>query len=196
MRHDIMIKGYAFKLRPIADSDAEFVVALRSDQQQSNRYLHQISNRVEDQLIWLNQYYTRPNDYYFVIECLKSGNSEGLISVYNIDMSSKCGEWGRWIIRRNSLASVESAWLIYRVSFEVLNLDFVYCRTVADNRKVASFHDSCGITSRCILKDFYTIEGRIFDAIEHTVTKEVWNEVTKPLLQKIASLTAKKIIYV
>ena len=67
MRHNLSIEGYAFRLRPIVDTDAAFVVALRSNPE-LNRYLHAGANRLKDQLAWLAQYYEREGAYYFVIE--------------------------------------------------------------------------------------------------------------------------------
>lgn len=193
MKHELTIDGYAFRLRPISDLDAEFILNIRNNQL-LNRYLHPISDRIEDQIAWLHHYYTRLNDYYFVIERRKTGNPEGLISVYDIDLSSRCGEWGRWIICKESLAAVESAWLIYRVAFELLNLDIVYSRTIADNRRVVSFHDACGITSRNVLKQHFKIGDEKFDAIQHNMKRENWVDI-EPFIQKIARLTARKLTH-
>jgi RimJ/RimL family protein N-acetyltransferase len=191
MRHRITIEGDAFRLRPISHLDAKFVVDLRNDKA-LNKYLHKSSSSIEDQILWIYNYYDRYNDYYFVIERRKNGNPEGLISVYDIDFPSKCGEWGRWILRKNSLAAVESALLIYRVSFEFLGLKNVYCRTIATNEKVVSFHDSCGITSKHILKEHFNISGNKLDAIEHKVRQDEWKYI-EPKLVKLSALIARRL---
>ena len=147
MQHDISLAGHAFGLRPVRLSDAGFVAALRADPT-LNRYIHAGNGREDDQQSWLRAYFERAGDYYFVVATQRTGEPEGLISVYDIDSAISVGEWGRWIIRPGSLAAVESVWLLYKVCFETLNLAAVYCRTVADNTKVVSFHDSCGITQR------------------------------------------------
>ena len=116
------MEGYAFRLRPITDNEAAFVVELRSNPE-LNRFLHAISNRIEDQLAWLARYYEREGDYYFVIERRMNGMPEGVIALYNIDLATSSGEWGRWILRPGSLAAVESAYLIYRIAFELLELN-------------------------------------------------------------------------
>jgi RimJ/RimL family protein N-acetyltransferase len=43
MRHNILIEGQGFRLRPIADADAPLLLALRSDPD-LNRYLHDASD--------------------------------------------------------------------------------------------------------------------------------------------------------
>ena len=174
-----------FRLRPIADEDAPLVVQLRT-QPELARWLRPTSNRLEDQLAWLDDYYRRPNDYYFVVE---GREPEGLISLYNI--ADGQGEWGRWILKPGSLAAVESALLIYRGAFERLNLASVYCHTLSENSKVLSFHDSCGIQQRQLLPAAVELNGRTLDMVEHRLDRQRWESHTAPSLEKLASLTRR-----
>lgn len=191
MRHNLTLAGPAFRLRPIGDADAQLVLELRCNAH-LNRFLHATSTSLEDQLIWLARYYQRPGDFYFVVERLKTGAPEGVISVYDIDFETNSGEWGRWILKPSSLAAVESAWLIYRYSFEQLKLSQVYCRTVADNQPVVSFHDSCGIPQRRLLPGHFKLGGRRVDAVEHVMDRLAWTEIS-PRLEKLAQLTARRL---
>lgn len=191
MRHNLFMEGHAFRLRPITDNDAGFVVELRGNPE-LNRYLHASSNRVEDQLAWQARYYEHEGAYYFVIERRTNGMLEGVIALYDIDLATNSGEWGRWILRPSSLAAVESAYLIYRTAFELLGLNSVYCCTVTDNGKVVSFHDSCGITARRLLPQHFELGGHRYDAVEHRVDLASWTGI-KPRLEKLAQLTARKV---
>lgn len=193
MRHDIIVEGVILQLRPIADADVALVVELRSNAE-LNRFLHPSSNCVEDQLAWLADYYQRAGDYYFVLERRDNRSPEGVISLYNIDSQMGRAEWGRWILKPGSLAAVESAWLIYRVAFEVLTLNSVYCRTVAANTKVVSFHDSCGIAVRRRLPQHFNIWGRRVDAIEHLVDRNGWVKLA-PRLEKLAQMIGRRIAH-
>ena len=156
------------------------------------RFLHATSQRLSDQLAWFAQYYKRHGDYYFVVERQSTGNAEGLISIYDINPEEACGEWGRWIIRPGSLAAIESAWLIYRCCFEMLGLERVYCRTVAENKAAVSFQDSCGITDRRVLPGHFQINGVLFDAIEHRVSRQTWPEVGA-YLARLSQMTARRL---
>ncbi len=191
MKHSLSLDGHAFRLRPICDDDADLVVKLRSNPE-LNRYLHASSNRVEDQLDWFKSYYTRAGDYYFVIERRQDNNPEGVISLYDVDEQRRAGEWGRWIIRPGSLAALESAWLMYRIAFEQLGLKTVYCRTIACNRKTVSFHDSCGISSRRVLKQHAEIRGEKMDVVEHEVDDITWKRIA-PRLETLAKLTVRSL---
>jgi RimJ/RimL family protein N-acetyltransferase len=191
MRHDLTLDGHAFRLRPITDADAGFVLGLRQDAG-LNRYLHPTSPILTDQLTWLREYYDRPRDYYFVIERRVTGSSEGVIALYDIDISGKAGEWGRWILRRGSLAAVESAFLIYVCGLERLALSSMFCRTVAANHATISFHDSCGVPRTGVLRRHFQFDGQSVDAVEHRMTREVWTE-TRPVLERMAYRTSRKL---
>jgi RimJ/RimL family protein N-acetyltransferase len=191
MRHELTLAGPAFRLRPIADDDGPLVLALRGNPE-LNRYLHAISPRLEDQLAWFARYYERPGEYYFVVERQDSGSAEGVISLYDIEVHTASGEWGRWILRPGSLAAVESAWLIYRCAFEQLGLHRVFCRTVADNAPIISFHDSCGIAVRRLLPRHFELRGKLVDVVEHQVDFRSWGEIGHRL-EKLAHLTARRL---
>lgn len=188
MRHEIVLEGAAYRLRPVRDADAGFIVELRGNPA-LNRYLHPGAANVEQQLAWLDKYHERPNDFFFVLEHRESGRAEGLVAIY--DAAAGIGEWGRWILRPGSTAAVESAWLIYRCAFERLGLREVFCRTVADNRAVVSFHDSCGIVRRALLAAQFTLHGQVFDAVEHRVSREEWPSIA-PRLEMLATRSARR----
>lgn len=191
MKHNIIVEGIAYRLRPIQLDDAKFIVELRSNPL-LNKYLHPISGKIEDQIEWLKKYFTREGDYYFVIESKKNNVSHGLISIYDVDELLVSGEWGRWIIKPKSFASIESAYLIYKCCFEILSLKQVFCRTIALNSKVVSFHDSCEINEKTIIKDCFEINGIKFDAVEHRLKKECWQLISTKL-QRLSELAAKKV---
>jgi len=191
MLHDLSIDGHAFRLRPVADADAAFVVELRSDPSLA-AYLHAGAQTEADQRAWFAKYYDRSGDYYFVVERLGTGVREGLIALYDLDMAARTAEWGRWIMRPGSVAAVESAWLVYRAAFERLGLEAAFCRTVAENAKVVSFHDSCEIAERRVLSRHFEIGGRRLDAIEHRVTRESWPRVDARL-DALSRMVARRV---
>jgi RimJ/RimL family protein N-acetyltransferase len=191
MRNSIVIDGPAFRLRPIADSDISFVVNLRSNPG-LNRFIHVAPLSRESQLSWQTRYYERPGDWYFVLERRCDSKPEGLISLYDFNPQLLSAEWGRWILCPNSLAAIESAWLIYRCAFEQLHLREVYCRTVADNQSVVSFHDSCGIDKRTTLPNHFNINGRTLDAVEHRIDEAAWRKLG-PRLEQLAQKLARRL---
>lgn len=184
MRHNISLAASRFSLRPVETHDAEFIAALRGDHR-LNRFINESSPRIEDQIAWIEHYYNRSGEWYFIIEETASGQKEGTIGIYDFDPGGKTAEWGRWIIRSGSLAAIESAILIYRVAFEIIELSSVFCRTVADNSSVVSFHDSMGACRTGILTDHVKIRGQEYDSIEHTMDTGIW-DVVAPRLEALA----------
>jgi RimJ/RimL family protein N-acetyltransferase len=193
MRHDIVVEGYGFRLRPIQDQDAPFILSLRQDSE-LGRHLHPTPGGVEGQVAWLQNYYARPGDYYFVIERRTCRTPEGVISIYDIHSGGASGEWGRWILKKGSLAAVESAWMIYRCGLDVLGLSDVYCRTLADNASVVSFHDSCGPSARRVIANYFNINNQLFDAVEHRLNRADWPAFASRL-DRLAMLTSRRIAH-
>jgi RimJ/RimL family protein N-acetyltransferase len=191
MLHNIILEGPAFRIRPVEDSDAAFVVKLRQDTG-LNRFLHATAPDINSQLAWLEKYYAREDEWYFVIERRSNGVLEGLISIYDVNPQRSSAEWGRWILRHGSLAAVESAWLIYYCAFNEIGLHEVYCRTIRDNEAVVSFHDSCGISCRTLLPRYTKLNGLELDVVEHRVDRAGWR-VVGPRLEQLAQVIARRL---
>jgi RimJ/RimL family protein N-acetyltransferase len=180
MRHSHVIVGEAFRLRPITEQDAEFVVALRSMAGRS-QYLNPISPSVDAQLRWLDDYFKRAGDYYFVIERIVGDRPEGLISLYDVASEEGAAEWGRWIVAPSSLAAIESVVLLMDFAFGTLGLRQVYSCTVAENNATNSFHDGCGFRRAGVQVGRFTMEGRAVDAVRHECASADWT-VLRPAL--------------
>jgi 2-polyprenyl-3-methyl-5-hydroxy-6-metoxy-1,4-benzoquinol methylase/RimJ/RimL family protein N-acetyltransferase len=176
------MNGHAFCLRPVQVDDAAFILELRSDPER-NRYLHRISTGVNAQRRWIETYFERLRDYYFVIENRLTGRREGTIGIVS-------NEWGRWIVRAGSLAALESACLIYRVGFEVLGLAAILCRTVAENTAAVEFHRSFGLEKVRTLPGYFERDGRLLDAVEMRLTRPQWESIRDGVEGKAARLAA------
>lgn len=170
MQHDLHIEGPAFTLRPVVLEDSERIVQLRSDADRT-RYMHAVPNDVEAQRQWLRRYFERSGDYYFAVMRNRSTQIEGFVGIYDVreDEQGTFAEWGRWILRRESMAAAESAWLIFRLAFERLHLGRVFSRTLPENSAVVSFLDRCSPSDRRLVKDCVELQGITHDAVEHVL---------------------------
>ena len=187
MRHDLVVEGSAFRLRPVEVSDAEFMVRLRKDETLS-RFLNETSGVVMDQQNYIRSYFSKEDDVYFIVERRDNAAPQGMIAIY--DIKDGRAEWGRWILQEGSLAAIESAYLIYVAAFEFLKLDTVYCRTVQENQKVVSFHESCGLQTARLLPGYAKIRGKVYDSIEQELSAESWGSVRCELLEKVKALAS------
>ena len=192
MRHEFRIEGEAFALRPVELGDSEFIAQLRNDPR-LGRFIHAGSRNAREQGAWLQEYFEREGDYYFTIVDQRSGAPEGTVAIYDVDARKDTGEWGRWVLRPGSLAATESTLLLYRVGFDRLNLDTIYCRTVAANEAVVSFHDSAGLVRAGILPAHVRLAGKAHDCVEHRATRENWPRI-EANLAPVASMIAGRLL--
>lgn len=187
MKHNIIMEGFSYRIRPIKLSDASFIVETRLEDKERNRFIHAISSDVSMQEEWLKKYFERDGDYYFVIENRLTGEREGLIGFYDVKDSK--AEWGRWVLKKDSLAAVESVYLLYRAAFEKVGLEELYCRTLEINEAVVSFHTSIGEKTRRIIPNCFQIEGENYNAVEQYADKTIfYNEIMLELERKSAQI--------
>ena len=190
MKHKISIEGFGYRLRPVKLSDAQFIIDARLEDAERNRFIHTISTDVSAQENWINNYFEREGDYYFVVENRITGQPEGLIGVY--DVKDGRAEWGRWVIKKDSLAAVESVDLAYRAAFEKIGLEELYCRTVQDNVEVVSFHESIGEKTRRIIESAFEINGSVYNAVEQYANREIFYSEIHPNLEKKSAMIFKR----
>ena len=112
MAHNISLNGFSYRLRPVNIKDAEFIVELRTADADRNKYINTTSTDENLQKKWILEYETRNNDYYFVIENILDSSQEGVIAIY--DVNDNKAEWGRWVLKKSSLASIESVDLRFK----------------------------------------------------------------------------------
>jgi RimJ/RimL family protein N-acetyltransferase len=184
VRHDFHLRGRAFQLRPVTENDAEFILHLRS---RAGRFLSPGASSKAEQLEWLADYFTRAGDFYFVVESMFGSRREGVLGLYDIDEGERTAEWGRWVLESASSAAVESALLIYRCAFEKLNLERVRCRTLVENRRVISFHESCGL----VREESFATVGESLPTVMHTLSRAEWPAI-RARLDRLATRFAAR----
>lgn len=190
MRHRFSLEGYGYRLRPIQLSDAPFILEVRREDPERNRFLHAVSDDPAAQEAWLNRYFEREGDFYFVVENRVTGQAEGLIAFYNAQDGR--AEWGRWVLKKSSLAAAESVYLLYRIAFEQAGLRELYCRTVTENAAVTAFHTAAGEKTRGVLPHAVEIDGTWYDVLEQYAEKEHFYSTAAPLLTKRARSVARR----
>lgn len=172
MLHNFKEKGFAYSIRPITLDDAQFIIDVRLEDAERNKYVHKISRDLNLQVDWLNRYFNTPDDYYFLVENNLTGEKEGLISIYNV--KNGVAELGRWVIKKGSMATIESIQLAYKFAFEKLNLTEVYTKTIEDNTLVVEFHKSIGAKTREILINEFKLDGKNYNAVWQFVDRDYY----------------------
>jgi RimJ/RimL family protein N-acetyltransferase len=171
MKHNIHIEGFAYELRPVEIQDAEFIAEVRTPEH--SRFMHQIDRTVEAQRQWLQRYFERPNEYYFVIERRRDRRREGLTGLLDFDDKAHSAQWGRLVLRPGSLAAAEAALLTFRVAFETFRLDEIWGIAVAENTRMIAYVESVGFEHRERLT--VQLDGQVVEGRKHVLTKSRWN---------------------
>lgn len=191
MRHNILVEGYAYSLRPIELADAEFIVEVRTPDH--SRYMHQISRDVEAQREFLEAYFQRPNEYYFVVERIEDRKREGLTRLLDFDNENQSAQWGSIILRPGSFAAIETALLVLKVAFDILPLREVWGVTLNDNRRMIRYVESIGFERRDSVA--VQFDCRVVEATKHVLTRDRWaryekktREIARSIAEKLHSL--------
>ena len=190
MKHSYKIDGLTYKLRPIKLEDAQTILDIRLEDAERNQYVHPVKNDVEIEKRWIEAYFERQGDYFFAVINKFTDETEGLIAIY--DEKDGRAEWGRWTIRKGSLAATESVYLLYEIAFSVIGLKELYCRTVADNVAVVEFHKSEGLRFVALHKDCFELNGKKYDAVEQALTVAEYNKSIKSDLYDKALMLFKR----
>ena len=173
-----VLRGNTISLKSVDLDDAEFIVRIRNDETK-NKYVHPVPADIELQKEWIKRQKDRDGDYYFVIYDDKY-NKCGLASIYDINISNREAEFGRWVSWGNSVQNIESVILAFDFAFENFAIDKIYMRTMYENKIVRSFWKRFGAES---LGKVYEMDLWLDKAI---VTREkYYNELRSKNIQYI-----------
>lgn len=139
------VRGRTIQLRLARPEDAEFIFALRKDEDRT-RHLSAIGADVESQRAWLRGYQEREasgSELYFIIED-GAGEPAGTLRIY--DYRGDSFSWGSWIIRAGTAPAVamESALCVYELAFGPLGFQRCHFEVRKGNERVIAFHTRFG----------------------------------------------------
>lgn len=178
MRHAIHAEGFGVRLRPVQVNDAAFIVWLRNlDHAKGN--VGDSAASVDGQEAWLENYFKREGDYYFIVETL-AGIPVGTYGIY--DIKGDTAESGRWIIRPGVPAAVPSGMVLFDVAFKTLGLREVLGRTVASNHAVLSINRKFGFRQVRVEPAAQVIGGETVDMVHFILAAVDWPKARERLL--------------
>lgn len=134
--------GKYVALREVTTDDAEFILSLRCDEKKS-KYLHKTEYNVDNQINYINHYFSIPDEWYFII-LNKKGERIGTYRIYDVKGDSFCiGSW--LMVDGVSFAEcVESDYLIRMYGFDVLGFNKIHFDVRKENKKVIRYHKMMG----------------------------------------------------
>jgi len=132
---NIFEQKYGIQVRLVEESDAEFILKLRTDPQLA-RFIHETDDNVEKQRDWIREYKKREaeeKDFYFIYA--KDGASFGVNRIYDIQPDR--ATYGSWVCQKGLPFElpVLSLMILYEILFEQLQIA-CYTETRKQNKKV------------------------------------------------------------
>jgi RimJ/RimL family protein N-acetyltransferase len=189
MRHNIHLEGFNLRMRPVRLEDAAFIVWLRN--------LDHVKGNVGDSAVdvggqeaWLNRYFKKENDYYFIVESLR-GIPLGTHGIYHVSGTS--AERGRHIMRPEAMAGVPSAVLSADWAFGEMGLHELRSWVVATNTEVLSIHRKSGFIELGRVTATQMINGTPVDKVEFLFTAEEWKKRRDHVLP-LAHIAGKQVL--
>ena len=142
MKHQIVLEGWNCRFRPVTLDDAAFIVNLRN-QSFAKGFINDTDSSVDAQKVWLQKYFERPDDYYWIIENMDQCGSVGTNGLYDI-VDGECMP-GRWVMLPDAdIPLPASAYLMFEFIFERLKLQRAVMDVVSSNKKVIRYHHMIG----------------------------------------------------
>jgi RimJ/RimL family protein N-acetyltransferase len=188
MKHEFSADCFGVRLRPVRLDDASFIVWLR--------HLEHVVGRVGDsatdvasQQRWLEVYFAREGDYYFVAET-PAGIPVGTYGIYGV--VGRIAESGRWIMRPGVPAALPSGFGLAEIAFHRLKLSKLIGTTITTNHPVLSINRKFGWRQTRVEPAAQIIAGQAVDLIHFELTPAAWNQAQVRLLP-LAKLAEKQI---
>jgi len=158
------LNRYGLHCRLVNESDAEFIVKLRSDEKRA-RFIHHTDQDVSKQQRWIREYKEREqrgDEYYFIYDI--NGMPFGVNRIYNIQ-ENHCTE-GSWVCMsiEDSAKVIASALIIRDIVFEILGFGYDIFDVRIENKKVRKFHSISGaiITGKNDIDVFYVLKKEAY----------------------------------
>lgn len=133
---------YGIHCRLVNEGDAEFIVALRSNDK-LGRFIHASDGSVDKQIAWTREYKKREAaglDYYFIFS--KDNEDFGLCRIYNIDWTHLTYTSGSWVMKQGlpfDISMIPSVIIGY-IANDLLGLLIDIYDVRKGNKQVLRFH--------------------------------------------------------
>ncbi len=177
------IEGKFAILKPMTEADAEFLFDLRNDPELS-RHVNDGPKTLPDQQRWMQTYFARDNDHNFIVHSRALKIPVGTVALYDIDFEKKTAEPGRWLVRQDPVAAIESDLLINTYAFETVGLERLHFSVFTPNAKVLAYHSRNGARRTELIPNFFTKNGVPFDAQMFELDRDAFYKIKKPMLEK------------
>jgi RimJ/RimL family protein N-acetyltransferase len=176
-----MTEGFGVRLRPVRLEDAAFIVWLRNLDHVKGR-LGDSATDVAHQEAWLNAYFDREGDCYFIVET-PGGVAVGTHAVY--DPVNSSAEAGRLVVRPDVPAAVPTSLITFDFAFGEMGLSELRGTSISTNVKVHSYVAKFGFRTIRVEPAAKVVAGQPVDIVHFAMTAAEWQK-NRPVVVPIA----------
>jgi len=178
MIHSIGAEGFGIRHRPVRMEDAPFLLWLRNLEHAKGK-VGDSATDVASQEAWLQAYFEREGDYYFIVETA-CGISVGAWGIY--DIAGESAEIGRWIMRPKTPAAIPGILPGLGIAFDRFGLRTLRTKVVSTNRRVILLDKQIGFKETHTEPAAQIIGGKSVDMIHMVMQSVDWPQVRKTLM--------------
>jgi RimJ/RimL family protein N-acetyltransferase len=190
MHHVLSNEGYGVRIRPVRMADAAFIVWLRN-QNHAKGKLGDSATNVPAQERWLEDYFERTGDFYFIAETLNDCVPVGTTSIY--DQHGELAETGRFVVSPEVPAAFQISILTYDLAFQRMQLKQLRATSVATNRTVHSYIRKLGFLHTRTEKDGRFIGGQPADMLHFSLSARDW-DIARAAMLPLAKYAESEIL--
>lgn len=146
MKHEFIIQGEGFILRPLTLDDLELLRYWRNSNKIQKWFLDKRYIDSKQQIEWYKKYLENENDIFFIIEDTILNRAVGAISLYNID--KKEAEFGRFMIgdpeAKGKGIGKKAMEAICKFGFQQLHLNRINLEVIKSNHRAIRIYEDLG----------------------------------------------------
>jgi RimJ/RimL family protein N-acetyltransferase len=180
MRAVVKLRNYLWRPLSGSDADADFVIALRSDDRFGKWFYSRVTRESHRQFVKVAA--DRP-ELNWVME--RDGTPIGVSSLYNVDWANRKAECGR-IVSLDPRA-FHLNWLVSAVVGEAIGLNRLYLETLEQNSIIARGVERLGMTREGLLRHHVVREGQPLNVLVYGMTRDQWDTNKQKLFDKFGT---------
>lgn len=186
-----MLQGEIIKLRYYEPEDLDLLVSLRGNVESYDFFFEYEPINKQMTKDWWENSFKKSNEKNFIIALKSNNKAIGTCALTDIDYRNKKAEFGRYYISpelNSSGSAIEAELLCLEYGFNHLNLNKVFCNTLANNKKVLSLHKHFGFVEEGHLSKHIYKNGDYVDVKLYALYIDIFRLQNQKIKDKIKLL--------
>jgi ribosomal-protein-alanine N-acetyltransferase len=166
-------------LRKVEQTDAPFILkGLSNDVLTKYMLVHYYSlDEVQEQMDYYASHYENETGYYWLMQCLKTGDAIGVIGINNLSQIHKKAEIGFWSLPEfwGKGYTTEAGKAILQFCFQCLQLNRVEATVETQNPASIAAIQKLGLQHEGTFKEYEMNNGKLIDLMMFAILKSSTN---------------------